>query len=148
MANELQLTTVPFSDQRCVHTSRQDWLLCLTWIVFSSTEKHFWCQNNKKYIPVLWEVLVTHKYPDLRMSLNLTGQNRDNKHALHDAKLPSLLAISASIDQGLWPAVTYRNCTASNWGTDCQHNFFPISLVFCTTGSKRVCIWLPRESWR
>ena len=28
-------STVPFSDKRCVHTSRQDRLLCLTLIVFS-----------------------------------------------------------------------------------------------------------------
>ena len=30
-----QLKTVPFSDKRCVRTSRQDRLLCLTLIVFS-----------------------------------------------------------------------------------------------------------------
>ena len=35
MANGPQLTTVPFSDKRCVHTSHQDRLLCLTLIVFS-----------------------------------------------------------------------------------------------------------------
>ena len=35
MANGPQLTTVPFSDKGCVHTSRQDRLLCLTLIVFS-----------------------------------------------------------------------------------------------------------------
>ena len=74
--------SIPFSDQRCVHTSRQDRPLRLTLIVFSSVEKHFWCQNNKKYISILWEVLVTHEYPVLRMSFNyLTGQNRENKHA-------------------------------------------------------------------
>ena len=68
----------------------------------SNAEKHFRCQNNKKYIPVLWEVLVTHQYPDLRMSFNyLTGQNRDNKCTLHGTKLPSLLANSALIDRGL-----------------------------------------------
>ena len=102
MAIGSQLKTVPFSDQRCVHTSRQDRLLCLTRIVSSSAEKHFQCQNNKKYTPILREVLVTHKYPDLRMSFNhLTGQNRDNKRALCGTKLPSLLTNSASINQGL-----------------------------------------------
>ena len=88
---------------------------------------HFRCQNNKKYIPILRNALVTHEYPDLRMSLNyLTGQNRDNKRALHGTKLPSLLANSASIDRGLWsnPAVTYRNCTASNWGSERQGTIF------------------------
>ena len=35
MANGPQLTTVPFSDKRCVHTSRQDRLLCSTLIIFS-----------------------------------------------------------------------------------------------------------------
>ena len=100
MANGPQLTTVPFSDQRCVHTSRQDQLLCLTLIVSSSAEKHFRCQNNKKYIPILWEVLMTHEHPDLRMSFNyLTGQNRDNKRTLRGTKLPSLLANSALIDR-------------------------------------------------
>ena len=84
---------------------------------------HFWCQNNKKYIPILRNVLVTLEYPDLRMSFNyLTGQNRDNKHALRGTKLPSLLVNSALIDRGLqsYPAVMYRNCTASNWGSECQ----------------------------
>ena len=34
------------------------------------------CQNNKKYTPILRGVLMTHEYPDLRMSFNyLTGQN-------------------------------------------------------------------------
>ena len=84
---------------------------------------HFRCQNNKKYIPILRNVLVTHEYPDLRMSFNyLTGQNRDNKRALRSTKLPSLLVNSNSIDLGLWshPAVTYWNCTASNWGSERQ----------------------------
>ena len=82
MANGPQLTAVPFSEQRCVHTSCQDRLLCLTLIVSASAEKHFRCQNLQ-YIPILWEVLMTHEYPDLRMSFNyLTGQNRDNKRAL------------------------------------------------------------------
>ena len=82
----------------------------------------FWCQNNKKYIPILRNVLVTHECPDLRMSFNyLTGQNRDNKHALRGKKLPSLLANSVSINRGLrsHSAVTYRNRTASNRG--CEH---------------------------
>ena len=81
----------------------------------------FRCQNNKKYIPILRNVLVTHECPDLRMSFNyLTGQNRDNKRALRGKKLPSLLANSASIDRGLrsHSAVTYRNRTASNWGCE------------------------------
>ena len=84
---------------------------------------HFRCQNNKKYVPILGNALVTHEYPDLRMSFKyLTGQNRDNKRALRGTKLPSLLANSASIDRGLrsHPAVTYRNCTASNWGSERQ----------------------------
>ena len=84
---------------------------------------HFRCQNNKKYIPILRNALVTHEYPDLRMSYNyLTGQNRDNKRVLCGTKLPSLLANSASIDRGLrsHPAVTYRNCNASSWGSECQ----------------------------
>ena len=34
-ANGPQLTTVLFLDKRCVHTSCQDRLLCLTLIVFS-----------------------------------------------------------------------------------------------------------------
>ena len=102
MANGTQLKTVPFSDQRCIHTSRQGQLLCLTWIVSSSAEKHFRCQNNKKYIPILREVLVTHEYPDLRMTFTyLTGQNRDNKRVVCSTMLPLLLANSASIDQGL-----------------------------------------------
>ena len=76
-----------------------DRLLCLTLIVSSSAEKHFRCQTNKKYIPILWEVLLTHEYPDLRTSFNyLTGQNRDNKHVLRGTKLLSLLVNSASID--------------------------------------------------
>ena len=77
----------------------------------------FRCQNSKKYIPILRNVLVTHECPDLRMSFNyLTGQNRDNKRALRGKKLPSLLANSASIDRGLrsHSAVTYRNRTASD----------------------------------
>ena len=65
--NGPQLTTVPYSDQRCVHTSRQDRLLCLTPIFFPSAEKHFWCQNNEKYSPILREVLVTHEYPDFQL---------------------------------------------------------------------------------
>ena len=117
MAKGPQLTTVPFSDRRCIHTSCQDRLLCSTLIVCPSAEKHFRCQNNKKYIPILWEVLVTHEYPDLRISFNyLMGQNRDHKNAQRGTKLPSLLANSALIDRGLrsHPAVIYRNCTASN----------------------------------
>ena len=56
-------------------------------------------QKKKKYIPILREVLMTHEYPDLRMSFNyLTGQNRDNKHALRGTKLPSLLVNSALIN--------------------------------------------------
>ena len=67
--------------------------LCLTLIVSAIAEKHFPCQNNKKYIPILWEVLMTHEYPDLRMSFNyLTGQNRVNKRALGGTKLLSHLA--------------------------------------------------------
>ena len=101
MANGPEVTTAPFSDQRCIHTSRQHRLLFLTLIVSYSAEKHFRCQNNK-YIPVLQEVLLTHEYPDLRMSFNyLTGQNRDNKRALPGTKSPLLLTNSASIDQGL-----------------------------------------------
>ena len=118
MANGPQLTTVPFSDKRCIHTSRQDGLLCLT-LLFS----HFRCQNNKKYIPILRNVLVTHECPDLRMSFNyLRGQNRDNKRALSSKKLSSLLANSALIDRGLrsHSAVTYQNRTASNWGCERQ----------------------------
>ena len=83
----------------------------------------FQCQNNKKYIPILRNVLVTHECPDLRMSFNyLMGQNRDNKCALHSKTLPSLLANSASIDRGLrsHSAVTYRNRTVSNWGCEGQ----------------------------
>ena len=58
-----------------------------------------WCQNSKKYIPILREVLLTHEYPDLRMAFNyLMGQSTDNKHALRGTKLPLLLANSASID--------------------------------------------------
>ena len=122
---------------------------------------HFWCQNNKKYIPILRNILVTHECPDLLnswsrvtfiaafkwrklcvvttnactssscllscwlfwMSFNyLMGQNRDNKHALRGKKLPLLLANSALIDWGLQShsAVTYWNCTASNWGCERQ----------------------------
>ena len=84
---------------------------------------HFRCQNNKKYIPILRNALVAHEYPDLRMSFNyLTGQNRDNKRALCSTKLPLLLANSLSIDRGLrsYPAVTYWNCTTSNWGSEWQ----------------------------
>ena len=99
-----QLTAVPFSEQRCVHTSRQDRLLCLTLIVSASAGKHFRCQNNKKYIPILREVLMTHKFPDFRISFNyLKGQNRDNKCTLHGTKLPSPLANSASHNRGLRP---------------------------------------------
>ena len=62
----------------------------------------FGAKNNKKYIPILWKVLMTHKYPDFRMSFNyLTGQNRDNKRALRGTKLPSPLANSASNNRGL-----------------------------------------------
>ena len=84
---------------------------------------HFRCQNNKKYILILRNVLVTHECPDLRMSFNyLMGENRDNKCALRGKKLPSLLANSASIDRGLrsHSAVTYWNRTASNWGCERQ----------------------------
>ena len=84
---------------------------------------HFRCQNNKKYIPILRNIQVTHECPDLRMSLNyLMGQNRDNKRALRGKKLPLLLANSASIDRGLrsHSAVTYRSCTASDWGCERQ----------------------------
>ena len=135
MANGPQLMTVPFSDKKCIHTSFQDQLLCLTPIVSPSAEKNFRCQSNKRCIPILREVLVTHEYPDLRMYFNyLMGQNRDNKHALRVTKLPSLLANSASIDQGLrsHPAVTYQNCTASNWGSE-RHSMissqFPLYFV-------------------
>ena len=70
--------------------------------VSASAEKHFRCQNNKQYIPILHEVLMTHEYPDLRMSFNyLTGQNRDNKCALRGTKLPSLLTNSALNNRGL-----------------------------------------------
>ena len=41
MANGPQLKTVPFSDQRCIHTSRPDQLLCSTPIISSSAEEHF-----------------------------------------------------------------------------------------------------------
>ena len=84
---------------------------------------HFRCQNTKKYIPILWNVLVTHKCPDLRMSFNyLTGQNRDNKHTLRGKKLPSLLSNSASIGRGLrsHSAVMHWNRTTSNWGCERQ----------------------------
>ena len=121
MANGPQLMTVPFSDKRCIHTSCQDQLLRLTLIVFSlSVPKQQEVHPNSSDSQT---VLVTHEYPDLRMSFNyLTGQNRDNKRALRGTKLPSLLANSASIDWGLrsHPAVTYRNCTTSNWGSERQ----------------------------
>ena len=98
----------------------------------------FRCQNNKKYIPILRNVLVSHECPDLRMSFNyLTGQNRDNKRALRGKKLPSLLANSASIDWGLQShsAVTYWNRTASNWGCERQS----------TISSQFPCILYNRE---
>ena len=41
------------------HTSCQDRLLCLTRIVSSSDEKHFQCQNNKEYIPILCVLQLT-----------------------------------------------------------------------------------------
>ena len=147
MANGPQLRTVPFLDKRCIHTSRKDRLLCSTLFVSPSAEKHFRCQNNKKYIPILREILVTHEYPDLRMSFNyLTGQNRDSKRALRSTKLPSLLANSALINQGLrsHPAVLYQDCTTWNWGSECHSTIssqfhFPISLPNFT------CILYNRE---
>ena len=153
MANGPQLTTVPFTDKRSAHISHQDRLLCLTPIVSPSAEKHIWCQNNKKYTPILREVQVTHEYPDLRMSFNyLTGQNTDNKHALRSTKLPSLLANSASIDRSIDAydssgnrlklyRLKLRLCTSPG-------DFFPISLVFCATGNRKACIWLHGASSR
>ena len=114
MANGPQLTTLPFWDQRCVHASRQDRPLCLTLIVSSSAEKHFWCQNNKRYIPILREILVTLEYPDLRMSFNYRmGQNRDNKRAQRGTKLPYRFSqtLLRSIMASIAP-VTHGNSTA------------------------------------
>ena len=113
---------------------------CLTLIVSSSAEKHFRCQNNKKYIPILREVLLTHECPDVRMSFNnLMGQNRDNKQALHCTKLPSLLTAHSNASK-LY-CLKLRLCMS-------QHDFFPISLLFCTTGSRRVWVWLHGASSR
>ena len=141
MANGPQLTTVPFTDKRSAHISHQDRLLCLTPIVSPSAEKHIWCQNNKKYTPILREVQVTHEYPDLRMSFNyLTGQNTDNKHALRSTKLPSLLANSASIDRSTptIAAVTDWNCTAWNWGSVHHRAIsFQFPLYFVQQGTEK-----------
>ena len=151
MANGRQLTTVPFSDKRCVHTSRQGQLLCLTPIVSPSAEKHFRCQNSKKYSPVLQEVQVTHEYPDLRMSFNyLTGQNKDNidtPYAVQNCPrcLRTLLRSIDAYDHSGNALKLYRlklRLCAS------QNDFFPISLVFCTTGNRKVCIWLNGASAR
>ena len=109
---------------------------------------HFRCQNNKKYIPILRNALVTHECPDLRMSFNcLMGQNRDNKRTLRGKKLPSLLANSASINRHLRSrsAVTYRNRTTSNWGCERQsmissqfpHIFIQLGAEECVFGSRR-----------
>ena len=154
MANGPQLTTVPFSDKRCVHTSRQDRLLCLTPIVSPRDEKHFRCKNNKKYTPwpILRGVQVTHEYPDLRMSFNyLAGQNRDNKlsapHAVQSCHrclrtlLRSLDAYDHSSNALKLYRLKLRLCTL-------QDDFFPISLVFCKTGNRKACIWLHGASSR
>ena len=50
---------------------RHDRLLCLTITFSSSAEKHFRLQNNKKYIPILREVLLTHEYRDSKDVLQL-----------------------------------------------------------------------------
>ena len=151
MANGPQLMTVPFSDQRCVHTSHQVRLLCLTQIVSSSAEKHFWCQNNKKYFPILWEVLMTHEYPDLRMSFNyLMGQKKgitSTPYAVqscHRSSWTLLWSIKAYDPSGCNVLKLYR-FTLRVWTS--QHDFFPISLVFCTTGSMQKSMYLaaPRK---
>ena len=81
---------------------------------------HFRCQNNKKYTPILREVLITHEYPDLRMSFNcLTGQSRDNKRALRTRYKVAIAARKLCFEQSrpTIAAVSHRNSTAWNWGS-------------------------------
>ena len=113
---------------------------------------HFQCQNNKKYIPILRGVLVTHEYPDLRMSFNyLTGQNRDNKCALRRHKV-AIAARELCFDRSrpmIRPSGNVSKLYRFKlrlWTS--QHDIFPIPWYFCTTGSRRVCIWLHGESSR
>ena len=62
----------------------------------------FGAKTTRSTPPLLWGVLMTHEYPDIRVSFNyLMGQNRDNKHALRGTKLPSPLENSASNNRGL-----------------------------------------------
>ena len=117
---------------------------------------HFQCQNNKKYIPILQEVLVTNwwgtgEYPDLRMSFNyLTGQNRDNKRALRRHKV-AIAAHKLCFDRSR-PTIPpsgnisklYHDFKLRLWTS--KHDIFPIpSYYFCTTGSRRVCMWLTEK---
>ena len=96
LANGPQLTTEPFSDKRCVHTSRKDRLLCLTLIVFSLS-----VPKQQEVHPNSSGSTNNSRVSRLRMSFNyLTGQNRDNKCALRGTKLPSPLANSASNNRG------------------------------------------------
>ena len=109
---------------------------------------HFRCQNNKKYIPILWEVLVTHEYPDLRMSFNyLTGQNRDNKRALHRHKV-AIAARELCFDRSR-PTIPPSGNVSKLYRFKLRlwmskHDIFPIPLYFVQQGAEE-CVFGSRR---
>ena len=111
---------------------------------------HFRCQNNKKYIPILRNVLVTHECPDLRMSFNyLTGQNGDDKRALHGKKLPSLLANCFDLSR---PTIPLSGNVSKSYHFKLRlwtskHDIFPIPSYFIQPGAEE-CVLAHGESSR
>ena len=81
MANGPQLKTVPFVDQRYVHTSRPDQPLCLTPIVSSSAVGHFRLSKQQEvHVISSRSTEDLRVYWDLMMSLRyLTGQIKARK---------------------------------------------------------------------
>ena len=137
MANGRQLKTVPFSDQRCVHTSQLDQLLCATLIVSSNAEGHFRLSKQQE-VPLISSRSTEdlRVYWDLMMSLKVRSRL---KSVLRSAEVAYSFVKSPMIDEFCnGHAMELRLYTI-------QHNLLPVALVFYRKQNVKLSIWLNGE---
>ena len=135
MANGPQLKTVPLSDLRCIHTFRQDQLLCSTPIVSSCAEGHFGLSRQQE-VPLISSRSTEdlQVYWNLMMSLNyLTGQIMAKKLAMQcrNCLLAHEISPITAMESRLYMI---------------KHNSLPVLLVFYR--KENVKLLISKAEWR
>ena len=143
MANGPQLTTVPYSDKRYVHTSRQDRLLCLTLIVFSLS-----VPKQQEVHPHSSERTGDSRVSRLKDVLQLPDGPKQGKQARPTRQKVAIAARELCFDRSRPTIPLNGNVSKSYrfklrlWTS--EHDIFPIPLYFIQPGAEE-CVFGSRR---